>query len=112
MAQPPIDDFQVDLDLGSQAATKIDLTDLRDVSAPSPSDGDALTWDDGQSRWESHPRNNDLGEYTVSGLPSASSYPNHWALVTDASGSPGGRVIVRSDGSDWRIIAFEGAIVS
>jgi hypothetical protein len=54
----------------------------------------------------------DLGEYTVGTLPSASAYPNCWALVTDASGSPGGRTIVRSDGTNWKIVTLEGDTVS
>lgn len=51
----------------------------------------------------------DLGEYTVAGLPSASAYPNCWALATNASG---GRTIVRSDGTNWKVVAVEGATVT
>lgn len=51
----------------------------------------------------------DLGEYTVSNLPSAATYPNFWALATDASG---GRTVVRSDGTNWKVVAVEGATVS
>ena len=51
----------------------------------------------------------DLGEYTIANLPAAASYPNCWALATDASG---GRTAVRSDGSNWKVIAVEGATVS
>jgi hypothetical protein len=53
----------------------------------------------------------DLGEYTVATLPSASTYPNCWAVATDG-GSPDQRQIVRSDGTNWRVIAIEGEIVS
>ena len=51
----------------------------------------------------------DLGEYTVANLPAASTYPNCWALATNASG---GRTAVRSDGTNWKVIAVEGATVS
>lgn len=51
----------------------------------------------------------DLGEFTVAGLPAASSYPNCWALATDASG---GRTIVRSDGTNWKVVVVEGATVT
>ena len=50
-----------------------------------------------------------LGEYTLAGLPDATLNANAFALVTDASS---GRTIVRSDGTNWRIVAVEGAIVS
>ena len=52
---------------------------------------------------------NDLGEYTVAGLPAAVNNPNAYALATNASG---GRTIVRSNGTDWKIVAVEGATVS
>lgn len=51
----------------------------------------------------------DLGEFTVAGLPAAASNANHYALATNASG---GRTIVRSDGTNWKIVAVEGATVS
>lgn len=51
----------------------------------------------------------DLGEFTVAGLPSASANANAWALATDASG---GRTVVRSDGTNWKVISVEGATVS
>lgn len=51
----------------------------------------------------------DLGEFTVAGLPSASANPNAYALATDASG---GRTLVRSDGTNWKVIAVEGATVT
>lgn len=51
----------------------------------------------------------DLGEFTLAGLPAAGSYPNCWALVTDASG---GRTIVRSDGTNWKVVVVEGATVA
>jgi hypothetical protein len=54
----------------------------------------------------------DLGEYLLANLPDPTTYPNCWALVTDAGGSPVVRTVVRSDGTDWRVIATEGAIVS
>lgn len=52
---------------------------------------------------------NDLGEFTIANLPAAASNPNAYALATDASG---GRTIVRSDGTSWKILAVEGATVS
>ena len=51
----------------------------------------------------------DLGEFTVAGLPAAASNANAYALATNASG---GRTIVRSDGTAWKIVVVEGATVS
>lgn len=51
----------------------------------------------------------DLGEYTVANLPTASDNPNAYALATNASG---GRTIVRSNGTNWKVIVVEGATVS
>jgi len=51
----------------------------------------------------------DLGEFTVAGLPAAASNANSWALATNASG---GRTTVRSDGTNWKVMAVEGATVS
>ena len=51
----------------------------------------------------------DLGEYTVATLPSASDNANCYALATDASG---GRTIVRSDGTNWKVVVVEGATVT
>jgi len=51
----------------------------------------------------------DLGEFLLANLPSAASNANAYALVTDAVG---GRTIVRSDGTNWKIVVVEGATVS
>jgi len=51
----------------------------------------------------------DLGEFTVAGLPSASTNANGYALATDASG---GRTIVRSDGTNWKVVVVEGSTVT
>ena len=51
----------------------------------------------------------DLGEYTVAGLPDPTTHANSYALATDASG---GRTIVRSDGTAWKVVAVEGATVT
>ena len=51
----------------------------------------------------------DMGEYTVAGLPDATANANAYALATNASG---GRTIVRSDGTNWKVVAVEGATVS
>ena len=51
----------------------------------------------------------DLGEFTVAGLPSAVTNANHFALATNAAG---GRTVVRSDGTNWKIVAVEGATVT
>ena len=51
----------------------------------------------------------DLGEFTVAGLPAAASNANHYALATDASG---GRTIVRSNGTVWKVVVVEGATVA
>lgn len=53
--------------------------------------------------------NKHLGEYTIANLPVASSNANKFALATDAVG---GRTIVRSDGTNWKILMVEGATVS
>ena len=77
--------------------------------------GTSVTWTlPAEQNTVGDPLGIDLGEYTVAGLPAASTYPNCWALVTDASGgSPFiGRVAVRSDGTNWKFIAAEGATVS
>lgn len=50
----------------------------------------------------------DLGEFTVAGLPTAATNANAYALATNASG---GRTVVRSDGTNWKVIAVEGATV-
>ncbi len=51
----------------------------------------------------------DLGEFTIANLPAAATYPNCYAMATDASG---GRTIVRSDGTNWKIVVVEGATVA
>lgn len=51
----------------------------------------------------------DMGEYTVAGLPAAVNNPNAYALATNASG---GRTVVRSNGTAWKIVAVEGATVT
>jgi hypothetical protein len=50
-----------------------------------------------------------LGEFTVAALPAAADNANRYAVATNASG---GRTIVRSDGTNWKVIAVEGATVS
>lgn len=50
MAQPDIADFQVDLTDGLKG--KIDLDDLKDVTAPSPGDGDVVMWNGTSNKWE------------------------------------------------------------
>lgn len=51
----------------------------------------------------------DMGEYTLATLPAAASNANAYALVTNAAG---GRTIVRSNGTVWKIVVVEGATVS
>lgn len=53
--------------------------------------------------------NGNLGEYLLATIPSAATNVNAFALVTNAIG---GRTIVRSDGTNWKIVAVEGATVS
>jgi len=53
----------------------------------------------------------DLGEYVIASLPAAATYPNCWALATNASGGST-RTIVRSDGTNWKVVATEGATVA
>lgn len=53
--------------------------------------------------------NTDLGEFIIASLPAASANPNAYALATNAVG---GRTIVRSDGTNWKIVAVEGLTVS
>jgi len=50
-----------------------------------------------------------LGSFTVAGLPSAAANTDRLALATDAGA---GRTLVISDGSDWKVFAVEGAIVT
>jgi hypothetical protein len=61
------------------------------------------------AKWVTDQLYRDLGEYTVAGLPAAASYANAYAVATDASG---GRTVVRSDGTNWKVIAVEGATVA
>lgn len=51
----------------------------------------------------------DLGEVTLATLPDATLYNGSFCLVTDASG---GRTVCRSDGTDWKVVAVEGATVA
>jgi hypothetical protein len=51
----------------------------------------------------------DLGEFVIASLPAAGTNANSYALATDASG---GRTVVRSDGTNWKVIALEGATVT
>lgn len=51
----------------------------------------------------------DLGEFTLANLPAAASNKDAYALCTNASG---GRTIVRSNGTNWKIVAVEGATIS
>jgi hypothetical protein len=46
-----IGDAQVPASAVTQHADQINLDDLGDVNAPTPGDGDALTWDDGAGEW-------------------------------------------------------------
>lgn len=54
----------------------------------------------------------DLGEFAHASLPSAATYPNCWALVTDADPTSNTRTIVRSDGTNWKVVVAEGATVT
>jgi len=51
----------------------------------------------------------DMGEFIIASLPDATLNANAYALATDASG---GRTVVRSDGTVWKVIAVEGATVA
>ena len=51
----------------------------------------------------------DIGEYTVAGLPSAAANTYALAIATNASG---GRTLVRSNGSAWKVISVEGGTVT
>lgn len=51
----------------------------------------------------------DLGEFTIVNLPSASANANCYAVATNASG---GRTVVRSNGTLWKVIAVEGSTVA
>lgn len=50
-----------------------------------------------------------MGEFTVAGLPSAAANQGAFAIATNASG---GRTIVASDGTNWKVIALESGTVS
>ena len=84
------------------------IHELHDVGETAPAALDILRRDAGDTLWESVPIS-DLGEYVVGSLPAAATHANSYALATDASG---GRTIVRSDGTNWKVVAVEGATVT
>jgi len=84
----------------------------RTITLPidAPADGDVLTTlATGVTSWSPSA---DLGEFIIVNLPLASTHANSYALVTDAGGSPAVRTIVRSDGTNWKVVATEGATVA
>lgn len=101
------------INLSGAAGSVAELNLIGDVNVGTPGapqDGLVLAWNDaaGEFRLTSVSIGFDLGEFTVAGLPTASSNANRYALATDASG---GRTIVRSDGTDWKVVIVEGATV-
>ena len=84
------------------------IHELHDVSESPPNALDILRRNAGDTLWETVPIS-DLGEYAVGSLPAAATHANSYALATDASG---GRTIVRSDGTNWKVVAVEGATVT
>jgi len=81
------------------------------VALQSPSSvGTSVLWTIPEAQQTANdPLGIDLGEYVIASLPAAGTYPNCWALATDASG---GRSVVRSNGALWKVIAVEGATVA
>lgn len=105
------------LDVGGDLVIKLNNTerwrfvDNGKLTSSSGSYENLVTADDDipNAKWVTDQLYRDLGEYTVAGLPAAASYANAYALATDASG---GRTVVRSDGTNWKVIAVEGATVA
>jgi len=87
--------------------TTLSADTLFQLPADNGSSGNVLQSDGtGITSWAP---SSDLGEFTIAGLPAAASNANSYALATDASG---GRTVVRSDGTNWKVVAVEGATVA
>ncbi len=98
-------DTNIDLKLDTKGTGNIDVSSNKIINVANPTeDQDAST-----KKYVDDIVGFDLGEFTVAGLPTASSNANGLALATDASG---GRTFVRSDGTNWKVIAVEGATVT
>lgn len=117
------DDSTIDIAVQTIAGTAVDtdivitpngtgVIALDGISLPDSAAGDAagaILASDGAGVLAFEVGLADLGEFTVAGLPAAASNASKYALATNASG---GRTIVRSDGTDWKVVVVEGATVT
>jgi len=100
------DDANVDFLIVPKGTGKLDVSGILYPNTDGTTDGDVMKTD--AAGVLSFDAPTDLGEFTVAGLPAAATNADSWALATDASG---GRTIVRSDGTAWKVIALESATV-
>ncbi|MBT8449585.1 MAG: hypothetical protein KJO69_07840, partial [Gammaproteobacteria bacterium] len=100
--------FQIQID--SNAALEVETNGTLNVSGTTNYETLVTSDDDiPNKKYVDDVLGKDLGEFTVANLPAASSNANYYALATNASG---GRTVVRSDGTNWKVIAVEGATVT
>jgi len=84
MTQPTIADYQVDLTESLKG--KIDLNDIKDVSAPGPADGEALVWNNTNAKWESSISAPGTHYIEVTGAGVGTVLPGGWSVVRDSAG--------------------------
>lgn len=83
MTQPSIADYQVDLTESLKG--KIDLNDIKDVSATGPADGEVLAWNNTNAKWEPlAPPPTYYIEVTGAGVGTV--MPSGWTVVRDSAG--------------------------
>lgn len=100
-------DTNIGLDITPIGTGRVKLSAIAYPNTDGTTSGDVMKTDAAGTLSFAAPT--DLGEFTVAGLPDPTLNANAYALATDASG---GRTIVRSDGTAWKIVAVEGATVS
>jgi hypothetical protein len=63
------DAAQADVDILEQVVANLELDDLADVDAPTPNDGDVLTWNNADSEWQAEaPASGGGGNYVIHNL--------------------------------------------